>query len=75
MTPEVGVFEKEEPVKEGSQPSGRRPLVTSYDSGYEHSLEHWLNVQQLVEADEKGAHRRHNSIGRSGFNLARTCCS
>jgi hypothetical protein len=40
-------------VKGGSQPSGRRPLVTSYDSGYEHSLEHWLNVQQLVEADEK----------------------
>jgi hypothetical protein len=33
-------------------PSGGRPLVTSYDSGYEHSLEHWLAVQQLVEAAE-----------------------
>jgi hypothetical protein len=31
-------------------PSGR-PRVTSYDSGYEHSLEHWLEVQQLVEAE------------------------
>jgi hypothetical protein len=27
-----------------------RPLVTSYDSGYEHSPEHWLEVKQLVEA-------------------------
>ena len=27
-----------------------RPRVTSYDSGYEHSLEHWLEVKQLVEA-------------------------
>jgi len=32
-------------------PSGGRPRVTSYDSGYEHSLEHWLAVQQLVEAE------------------------
>jgi len=27
-----------------------RPRVTSYDSGYEHSLEHWLEVKQMVEA-------------------------
>jgi len=40
-------------VKGESQPSSGRPLVTSYDSGYEHSLEHWLAVQQLAEADEK----------------------
>ena len=26
---------------------GNRP--TSYDSGYEHSLEHWLDLQRLVE--------------------------
>jgi len=32
--------------------SGGRPLVTSYDSGYEHSLEHWLAVQKLVETAE-----------------------
>ena len=28
----------------------KRLRVTSYDSGYEHSLEHWLEVKQLVEA-------------------------
>jgi len=33
-------------------PSSGRPRVTSYDSGYEHSLEHWLAVQQLVEGAE-----------------------
>ncbi len=32
-------------------PCGGRPRVTSYDSGYEFSLEHWLEVQQLVEAE------------------------
>ena len=26
--------------------------MSSYDSGYEHSPEHWLEVQQLVEAVE-----------------------
>jgi len=36
--------------KIAAPPSGR-PRVTSYDSGYEHSLEHWLEVQQLVEAE------------------------
>jgi len=30
--------------------SADRPQVTSYDSGYEFSLEHWLEVRQLVEA-------------------------
>ncbi|MFB3916513.1 MAG: hypothetical protein ACE14M_07280 [Terriglobales bacterium] len=33
-----------------------RPAVTSYDSGYEHSLEHMLEVQRMVaEADEPAA--------------------
>ena len=32
-------------------PSSRRPTVTTYDSGHEFSLEHWLEVQQLVEAE------------------------
>lgn len=36
-----------------SQPSSGPPLMTSYDSGYEHSHEHWLDVQQLLEADER----------------------
>jgi hypothetical protein len=31
------------------QPSDQ-PVVISYDSGYEHSFEHWLDVQKLVEA-------------------------
>jgi hypothetical protein len=26
-----------------------RPPVTSYDSGYEHSLEHWFEVRHLVD--------------------------
>jgi len=26
-----------------------RPLITSYDSGYEHSFEHYAEVRQLVE--------------------------
>jgi len=31
-----------------------RPTVTSFDSGYEHSLEHLLEVRGLVEeADEE----------------------
>jgi hypothetical protein len=25
-----------------------RPLVASYDSGYEHSLNHWIELQHLV---------------------------
>jgi hypothetical protein len=30
-------------VTESSRP-------TSYDSGYEHSLEHWIELQQLLHA-------------------------
>jgi hypothetical protein len=30
-------------------PSSERPRVTSYDSGYEYSVEHWFEVRQLVE--------------------------
>jgi len=33
-------------------PSGDRPQVASYDSGYEHSLAHWLAVQQMVETEQ-----------------------
>ena len=36
-------------------PSSDRPRVTSYDSAYEHSLEHWLEVKQLVEAADEDA--------------------
>ena len=40
----------------GSVSNGKavRPLITSYDSGYEHSLEHHVYVRRLVvEADEE----------------------
>ena len=30
--------------------TSKHPTVTSYDSGDEHSLEHWLTLKQLVEA-------------------------
>lgn len=30
-----------------------RPVVTSYDTGYEHSLEHYVYVQRLVEDEEQ----------------------
>jgi len=32
-------------------PSADRPQITSYDSGYEFSLKHWLEVRELVEAE------------------------
>jgi hypothetical protein len=33
--------------------STNRPLVLTYDSGYEHSPEHWLETRRLVaEANE-----------------------
>ena len=33
--------------------SNQRPHITSYDSGYEHSLEHLIETRRLVaEADE-----------------------
>jgi hypothetical protein len=28
---------------------GPRPLITSYDSGHEHSFEHYLEVRRIVE--------------------------
>ncbi len=35
-----------------------RPLISSYDSGYEHSVEHWFHLHEMVEqesADLKSA--------------------
>jgi hypothetical protein len=34
-------------------PSSDRSRVTSYDSAYEHSLEHWLEVKELVRAADE----------------------
>lgn len=28
------------------------PHITSYDTGFEHSLEHWMEVRRLVEEAE-----------------------
>jgi hypothetical protein len=30
-----------------------RPFLTSYDSGYEHSLEHWIDLQHRIEEADK----------------------
>jgi hypothetical protein len=30
-----------------------RPHITSYDTGFEHSLEHWTEVRHLVEEAEE----------------------
>jgi hypothetical protein len=37
------------------QTASSRAPVTSYDSGYEHSPEHWFEVKQLVEAADAEA--------------------
>lgn len=36
---------------ENDRPNGKadRPMITSYDSGYEHGLEHLIHVRSLVE--------------------------
>lgn len=36
---------------EKDRPNGKadRPMITSYDSGYEHGLEHLIHVRSLVE--------------------------
>jgi hypothetical protein len=39
------------PKSTTTTPASSRPQVTSYDSGYEFSLEHWLEVRQLVAAE------------------------
>jgi hypothetical protein len=32
-----------------------RPPVTSYDSGYEHSLDHYVDVKRLLQDEDKEA--------------------
>jgi hypothetical protein len=32
-----------------------RPLITTYDSGYEHSLDHYVDVKLLVQEEDKEA--------------------
>jgi hypothetical protein len=42
------------PIKSPTQIAATgRPFLTSYDSGYEHSLEHWIDLQHRVEEADK----------------------
>jgi hypothetical protein len=47
MTYEIGIKSRTEIA------AAERPFVTSYDSGYEHSLEHWIDLQHRVEEADK----------------------
>jgi hypothetical protein len=31
------------------EPRAQHPVVTSYDSCYEHSVEHWIELRRMVE--------------------------
>lgn len=39
-------------IKNQSKSATARPKVTSYDSGYEHSIEHWMELRLLVAESE-----------------------
>jgi hypothetical protein len=38
-----------------SNPTVARPQVTSYDSGYEHSLDHYVGIKLLLQDADKEA--------------------
>ncbi len=40
-------------LKNQSKSATARPKVTSYDSGYEHSYEHWMEVRLMVSESEE----------------------
>jgi hypothetical protein len=40
-------------TKPQSKTTIARPQVTSYDSGHEHSIEHWIEVRLMVEEFEE----------------------
>lgn len=35
------------------QPNVQRPIVTSYDSCFEHSVEHWIELRRMVELQDE----------------------
>jgi hypothetical protein len=43
-------------IKCPSYSTTAKPNITSYDSGYEHSVEHWIEVRQMVEEEESEEH-------------------
>ena len=47
MTYEIAIKSRVEIADAG------RPFLTSYDSGYEHSLEHWIDLQHRIEEADK----------------------
>jgi hypothetical protein len=48
MTYEIAIKSRTEIAAAG------RLFLTFYDSGYEHSLEHWIDLQHRVEEADKG---------------------
>ncbi len=40
-------------IKCPSYSTTAKPKITSYDSGYEHSVEHWIEVRQMVEEESE----------------------
>jgi hypothetical protein len=47
-----------------SGPERIRPQINTYDSGYEHSVEHWVEVRRLV-TKETGDARQEVSARQS----------
>ena len=46
------MFDENDTKSQGKTAVGK-PQVTSYDSGYEHSFEHWIEVRRMVDAEEE----------------------
>ncbi len=38
---------------QNSQSGSRRPAISTYDSGYEHSLEHLFEIQNMVAQQQE----------------------
>jgi hypothetical protein len=52
-------------------PSGSKtnskPLITSYDGGAEHSLEHYVYVQRLVEEEDEATPEMYATFAGTGL--------
>jgi hypothetical protein len=51
--------------------SRERPRINSYDSGYEHSLEHWLETHRLVADDSEATQPAAQSTPDQEVKLAK----
>jgi hypothetical protein len=54
--------------------AGGRPRISSYDSGYEHSIEHWMDVKGLVE-DEADTGGERLAWGSQAWLIHPSCRS